>query len=97
MIAHFAFLKEKFFAGWGWVATAWGLCVASWTMALIARIIFGSTVWIRLIWHVGLDGAAIILMLLTILELGHLVLRVITRICSWTVGWGGRHGISKPP
>lgn len=56
-----SFFQEKFFTGWSWIATAWGLCVAAWTVALIARMMVGPVACVRLIWYGGLDGAVIIL------------------------------------
>lgn len=71
-----SFFTEKFFTGWSWVATAWGLCVVAWT---IARMMFGPVAWVRLIWRGGLDGAVIMLTFLAIVHIVSGVARVLIR------------------
>ncbi len=68
-----AWLRRKFFTGWGWVATAWSLCVLGWTVGLLARVLGLSAQWVRSLWNVSLEGALIIVAGLALVQIGGLV------------------------
>ncbi|MHB1612055.1 MAG: hypothetical protein ACYCT0_10245 [Sulfobacillus sp.] len=68
-----AWLRRKFFTGWGWVATAWSLCVLGWTVGLLARVLGLSAQWVRSLWNVSLEGALVIVAGLALLQIGGLI------------------------
>lgn len=68
-----SFWHDKFLQGGGWFATGWSVCLILWTLALGGRLLWGPVLWVRVLWQSGLTGAALILVLLAGLSIGHAI------------------------